>query len=128
MTEYVAVIQARHGDLRNDHLEEGGEGREDTKLVRFKTKAGGGGKVSALHDSGRNKHVRMSLVDHLQTSRTLQIACAVRASAPGRIYNLNKIRTVNDHDLACGLVFGQAVKHGAHGFAKYNAICIEVTC
>ena len=35
------------------------------------------------------------------------------------------IRTVNDHDLPRGLVSGHTIKHGAHGFAKYNAIYID---
>ncbi len=76
MAQYIAVVQACHCNLRNDHLKEGGEGGKDAKLVTFKTKACRCGKVSALHDSGWNKHLGMSLVDHLQTSGTLQIACA----------------------------------------------------
>ena len=82
MAEHVAIVQACHGDFGNDHLKEGGKGGKDAELVVFKTKACSGGKVSAFHDSGRNEHFRMSLVDHLQTSRTLQIACAVRTSVP----------------------------------------------
>ena len=85
MAEYVAVVQAGHGDLRNDHLKKGGEGGKDTELVGFETKACRSGKIPAFHDSGRNKHLGMSLVDHLQTSRSLQIACAVRVSVTGRI-------------------------------------------
>jgi len=29
----IAVVQAGHGDLRDNHLEESGERREDTELV-----------------------------------------------------------------------------------------------
>jgi len=71
MAEYVAIVQTRHGDLRNDHLKEGRESGKDPKLVGFETKARRGGKVSAFHDAGGNKHFGMSLVNHLQTSRTL---------------------------------------------------------
>ena len=127
MAEYVAIVQARHRDLRNDHLKERGEGRKDTELVRIKTKACRSGKVSTFHDSGRNKHFGVSLMNHLQTGRTLQIACAVRVSVPGRFVTKN-IRTINDHDLPGGLVSRQTIKHTAHCFAKYNAICIEITC
>jgi hypothetical protein len=82
MAEHVAIVQACHGDLGNDHLKEGGKGGKDAELVGFKAKACSSGKVSAFHDSGRNEYFGMSLVDHLQTSRTLQIACAVRVSVP----------------------------------------------
>ena len=78
MAQYIAVVQARHGDFRYDHLKKGRESGKDAKLVRFKTKACGGREVSPFHNSGRNKYFGMSCVDHLQTGRTLQIACASR--------------------------------------------------
>ena len=78
MAQHITVVQARHGDFRNDHLKKGREGGKDAKLVRCKTKACRSGEVSTFHDSGGNKHFGMSLVDDLQTSRTLQIACASR--------------------------------------------------
>lgn len=65
MAQYVAVVQARHGDLRNDHLKESGESRKDPKLVRIESKPCRGRKVSAFHDPRRNKYFRMSLVDDL---------------------------------------------------------------
>ncbi len=76
MAEYVAVVQACHSDLRNDHLKEGGEGGKDAELVAVETKACSSGEIPAFHDPGRNKYFGMSLVDHFQTSRTLQITCA----------------------------------------------------
>lgn len=52
----------------------------------------------------------------------------VGVSVPSRIYDLRMIRTVDDHDLPCGLFFGQPIKHIAHAFAEYNAIRIDLTC
>lgn len=74
MTEDVAVVQSCHGDLRNNHLEERREGGENTELVSVETKAGGCSEVTAFHDTGWNEHFGMFLVDHLETSRTLQVA------------------------------------------------------
>lgn len=37
MTKNIAVVQAGHGDLRDNHLKESGERREDTELVGIET-------------------------------------------------------------------------------------------
>lgn len=79
MAQYIAVVQARHGDFGYDHLKKCRESGKDAKLVMFETKTCRSREVSPFHDSGRNKHFGMFLVDHLQTSRTLQIACANRS-------------------------------------------------
>ena len=67
MTEYVAVVQACHGNLRNDHLKEGGEGGEHAKFVGIETEACGSREVSTFHNPGGNKYFGVPLVDHLQT-------------------------------------------------------------
>lgn len=74
MTEDIAIVQACHGDLRNNHLEEGREGGENTELVSVETEASGCCKVTALHDTRWNEHFGMFLVDHLETGGTLQVA------------------------------------------------------
>jgi hypothetical protein len=73
MAKDVAVVQASHGDLRDDHLKEGRECREDTELALLKAEAGGGREVATLHDTGRNKDLRMLLVNALETSGALQV-------------------------------------------------------
>jgi hypothetical protein len=128
MAKYVAVIQACHGELRNDHLKEGGKSGKDAKLVGIETKAGGGRQISAFHDPGRNKYFGMSFVDDLQTSRTLQVACAVRGSVMNRICDPRMIQTVDDHNPPCGLFSGQTIEYIAHGFAEDNTIRIGLTC
>jgi 2-phospho-L-lactate guanylyltransferase (CobY/MobA/RfbA family) len=127
MAEYIAIIQACHGEFRNNHLKEGGKGGKDAKLVRFKTKAGGSGEISAFHNPGRNKYFGMSCVDHLQTSRTLQVAYVVRGSVLSMICGPRKIQTVDDHNPPCGLFSGQTIEYVAHSFAKYHTIRIGLT-
>ncbi len=128
MAEHIAIVQPRHRDLRHDHLEEGREGRKDAKLVGLEAKARCSGEVTALHDPRRNEHLGMFLMDHLQTSRTLEITCA-SMSASHRIskYRLKTIRTIDDHDFLRSLFFGEPIKYNTHGFSKHNAIRIVLT-
>lgn len=74
VTEDITKIETGHGNLRDDHLQERRECREHPVLLRIETKTGGSAKVASLHDAGRNKDLRMLLVDDLQTSRPLEIA------------------------------------------------------
>lgn len=84
MAENVAKVEAGHGNLRYHHLEERGESREDTELVRVEAKPSRGTKVTTLHDAGRDEDFRVLLVDHFQTSRTLQVTLALyEISIPG---------------------------------------------
>jgi hypothetical protein len=75
MAENIAIVQPRHCDLRHDHLEEGRERRKDAKLVGLEAKARCSGEVTAFHDSRRNEHMGVPLMDHLQTGRALKITC-----------------------------------------------------
>lgn len=74
VAEDVAVVQSRHSDLRNNHLKECRKGGENAELVRVETEASSCSKVTTFHDTGRNEYFGMFLVDHLETSRALQIA------------------------------------------------------
>ena len=73
--QHVAIVQARHGDFRNNHLQEGRERREDAELVVVEAEAGGGREVAALHDARGYKDLGVLLVDRLQAGRTLKITC-----------------------------------------------------
>ena len=81
MAENIAIVQPRHCDLRHDHLEEGRECREDAKLVGLEAKARSSGEVTAFHDPGRHEHIGVSLMDHLQTSRTFEITCGLMSAS-----------------------------------------------
>jgi len=71
VAEDIALVQACHGDLRDDHLKECRKGGENTELVSVKTEPSGCSKVTAFHNTGWNEHFGMFLVDHFETSRTL---------------------------------------------------------
>ena len=73
MRKDIAVVETGHGNLGNDHLQEGRESRKDTRLSFLKTKSGGGGEVTAFHDPGCNEHLGVLLVNDLETSRSLEI-------------------------------------------------------
>lgn len=73
MAEDIAVVQSSHGNLGHDHLEEGREGREDTKLVLVEPKSSSSTEIAALHDTGWNEDFGVLLMDHLQTGGTLQV-------------------------------------------------------
>lgn len=73
MAKYVAVVETRHGDLRYNHLQKRREGREDSELIMFKAETSSSRIVAALHDAGGNENFGMLLVDHFQTSRSLEI-------------------------------------------------------
>jgi uncharacterized protein YxeA len=73
MRKNIAVIETSHSDFRNNHLKERRESGENTKLVRCKSKTGSCRKIASFHDTGRDEHFRMILVDDLQTGRTLEI-------------------------------------------------------
>lgn len=75
VAEDIAEVEARHSDFGYNHLQEGGERREDTELVLVETKTGSGAEVATLHDSGRDEDLRVLLVDRLETGRSLKIAC-----------------------------------------------------
>jgi hypothetical protein len=51
MAQDIAEVQARHGDLRDTHLEEGSERAEDTLLALLHTESRSRGEVAALHDT-----------------------------------------------------------------------------
>lgn len=73
MREDIAVVETGHGDLGDNHLQEGRESGEDSSLALLETKSSSSGEVSALHDSGSNEYLGMLLVDNLETSRSLEI-------------------------------------------------------
>jgi hypothetical protein len=79
VAKYIAVIESCHGDFRDDHLQERREGREDTELVMIKTETSSSRIVATLHDTGRNENFGVLLVDHLQTSGSLEIALEMLA-------------------------------------------------
>lgn len=72
----VAVVQASHGDLGDNHFQEGGEGGENTELALVETETSCRGEVATLHDAGRNEDLWVLLVDNLQTGRALQVTCS----------------------------------------------------
>lgn len=74
MRENVAVVQTCHSDLRDDHLQESGECREDTKLVLVESESSCSREVASLHDAGADEDLGVLLVDDLQPSGALQIA------------------------------------------------------
>lgn len=74
VAENVAEVQTRHSDLRDNHLQEGGERREDTELILVETETCSGTEVATLHDTRRDEDLRVFLVDGLETSRALEIA------------------------------------------------------
>ena len=74
MAKHVTVVQPRHSNLRDNHLQESGERREDTELLGVETEPGGGTKVATLHDAGRDEDLGVLLVDHLQSRRALEVA------------------------------------------------------
>lgn len=74
MTKNVAVVQAGHGNLRDNHLKESRECRENTELFSVEAKTSSCRKVSTFHDTRGNKHLRVLLVDNLETSGPLEIA------------------------------------------------------
>ena len=80
MAEDIAEVQSRHSDLRDDHLQESTKGREHAELVLVETEAGSSAEISALHDSGRNKDLRVLLVNDLETGGTLKIAYVVSSA------------------------------------------------
>ena len=80
MAEDVAEVEPRHGDLRDDHLQEGREGGEDAVLLRVETEASSCAEVSALHDTGGNENLRVLLVDDLEAGGTLKIAYVVSSA------------------------------------------------
>jgi hypothetical protein len=66
MRKDIGVIETSHSDFRNNHLKERRESRENTKLVRCKSKTGSCRKVASFHDTGWDKYFGMILVDDLQ--------------------------------------------------------------
>ena len=50
MTKNVTEVETSHGDLGDDHLKEGGEGREDAEFVLVKSKSSSSAEVATLHD------------------------------------------------------------------------------
>ena len=73
MREDIAVVETGHGDLGDNHLQEGGKGGEDARLSLLETKSSSGREITTFHDPGSNKHLRMFLVDDLETSGSLEI-------------------------------------------------------
>ena len=37
--KHIAIVQSGHGELGDDHLQEGGEGRKNAKLLGVKTES-----------------------------------------------------------------------------------------
>ena len=79
--EDVAVVEAGHGELGDDHLEEGAEGAEDTELLRIEAETCRRGEVATLHDTGLDEDLWMPGVDDLETSRALEIGWESGVSA-----------------------------------------------
>ena len=80
MRKNVAVIEASHGDFRNNHLKECRKSREDTEFIRGESKTSRSGEVAAFHDTRRNENLGVLLVDNFQASRTLEITYAYKVS------------------------------------------------
>jgi hypothetical protein len=71
MAKEIAVVEAGHGDFRDTHFEESGEGGEDTILLFVKTETGCSRKIATFHDTGGNKDLRVLLVNDFETGGTL---------------------------------------------------------
>ena len=84
MAQDVAEVETSHSDLGDDHLQEGGESREDAEFLLVETETGGGTEVTAFHDAGGDEHFGVLLVDDLQTRGALEIA--LKSSAFTIIY------------------------------------------
>ena len=50
VAENIAEVQTGHSDLRDNHLQESTESRENTELVLVKTETSSSTEVAALHD------------------------------------------------------------------------------
>jgi hypothetical protein len=107
MTENITVVQAGHGDLRDNHLQESGERREDTELISVETKTSSCREVSTFHDTRRNEHLRMLLVNNLKTSGSLEI-------------------TVDDHDFLGSLLLAKPVQYQVDSFTEDDAVCADL--
>ena len=77
MAQDIAEVETSHSDFGDDHLQEGGESREDAKLLLVETETSGSTKVTTLHDAGGNEHLGMLLVDDLQTRGALEVALKI---------------------------------------------------
>lgn len=73
MAQDIAVVQPRHCELRDDHLEESRKGRKDTEFVCVETETSSSRKVSSLHDTRRYENLGVLLVNNLETCRTLKV-------------------------------------------------------
>ena len=72
--KHIAVIQTGHSNLRYNHFQERGERRENAKLVWSEAKSSSCGEVAAFHDSRRDEHLRMFLMNPPQSGRSFKIA------------------------------------------------------
>jgi hypothetical protein len=73
MAEHITVVESRHSNLTENHLQKGAECREDTKFVLVETETSSRGEVSTFHDTGGNEDFGMLLVDDFETSGALEI-------------------------------------------------------
>lgn len=99
--QHRAAVQTGHGDLRDAHLQERGEGGEHTLALAVAAKAepGRGGEVASLHDTGGDEGFGVLGGDGLQTGGTSQVG-------------------VDDHHPAGGFFLAQLVEHAVHGLAE----------
>lgn len=73
MAKNIAVVEARHGDLRDDHFQECRESGEYTKLVFVESESGCSGEVASLHDTRCDEDFGVFLVNDRQTGGSLEI-------------------------------------------------------
>lgn len=74
MTENVTVVQPRHRNLTDHHLQEGRERREDTLFLPIEPESSGSGEVAALHDTRRHEDVGVFLVNNFEPCGPFEIA------------------------------------------------------
>jgi hypothetical protein len=70
---HVGVVQTRHRDLADAHLEEGRERGEDADLASLAAKAAGRREVAALHDAAAHEDLGVLLADVVQAAGALEI-------------------------------------------------------
>lgn len=81
MGENIAVVQTRHSDLADHHLQESRECGEDTELVCVKSESCSRREVATLHDTRGYKHFRMFLVDDFQASGSLEVSYTSKSAS-----------------------------------------------
>ena len=126
MTKYVAVIEPRHGNLRDDHLKERGECREDAELVRIKAEPCSSRKIAALHDTRRHVDLGVLGMDDFQAGGALQVTCVQRQQRNSQT-RVRK-RTVDNHYLLGRLLESQLVEDQVNSLTKCGAVSADFLC